>query len=217
MLYEVFTRTANLLRQKRHYDAPRAKTLYTFTPPHTGLDIFCRSAVRCLRRKALPCLPSFPAENSRGIFSIQKYLSHAKARCAVYEFCRKAKPCLPTFCLLAMLAFLSLCDKNHKNSRAFSGLFRSNHKNSYFCGKKNNGNTRTAHGANRVWGGEPAVVNGAYTLDIQEKEHGLYKTSGCGAEQCCRKLCGGMPREEHKFLESVVQTVRAHIVGSGAA
>ena len=40
MLYEVFTRTANLLRQKRHYDAPRAKTLYTFTPPHTDLDIF---------------------------------------------------------------------------------------------------------------------------------------------------------------------------------
>ena len=204
LLYEVFTRTANLLRQKRHYDAPRAKTLYTFTPPHTGLDIFCRSAVRCLHRKAKPCLhrspigllTSFPAENSRGIFSIQKYLSHAKARCAVYEFCRKAKPCI---------AALSGC------LRVFLRKTRA------FCGKKNNGNTRTAHGANRVWGGEPAVVNGAYTLDIQEKEHGLYKTSGCGAEQCCRKLRGGMPREEHKFLEPVVQTVRAHIVGSGAA
>ena len=154
--------------------------------------ILCRFATKTTKIRAFY---GKKHKNSRGIFSIQKYLSHAKARCAVYEFCRKALPCLPTFCLLAMLAFLSLCDKNHKNSRAFSGLFRSNHKNSYFCGKKNNGNTRTAHGANRVWGGEPAVVNGAYTLDIQEKEHGLYKTSGCGAEQCCRKLCGGMPGE----------------------
>ena len=62
--------------------------------------------------------------------------------------------------------------------------------------KKIMGNTRTAHGANRVWRGEPAHVVGAYTLDIQEEEHGLHKTAGCGAERCRRKLRGGMPAAE---------------------
>ena len=48
----------------------------------------------------------------RSDFGFQKcFCASSKA------FCRKALPCLPTFCLLAMLAFLPLCGKNHKNSR----------------------------------------------------------------------------------------------------
>ena len=84
--------------------------------------------------------------------------------------------------------------------------------------KKIMGNTRTAHGANRVWRGEPAHVVGAYTLDIQEEEHGLYKTADCGAERCRRKLRGGMPDEQKLHLD-YVQRLRAHSValGSGAA
>ena len=69
----------------------------------------------------------------------------------------------------------------------FSGLQK------FFCGKTNMGNTHTTHGASRAWCGEPAHVVGAYILDIQEKEHGLYKTADCGAEQCRRKLRSRMP------------------------
>ena len=61
-------------------------TACSYPPPYR---LRCRSAVRCLRRKALPRLHRSPI----GL--------------------------LTTFCLLAMLAFLSLCDKNHKNSRFF--------------------------------------------------------------------------------------------------
>ena len=82
----------------------------------------------------------------------------------------------------------------------FSGLQKffcgKKHKNSHFFGKKNNGNTRAARTLLAARRGQPAHVVGAYTLNIQEEEHGLHKTAGCGAERCRRKLRGGMPAAE---------------------
>ena len=84
-------------------------------------------------------------------------------------------------------------------------------------GAGTHGNTRAARTLLAARRGQPAHVVGAYTLDIQEEEHGLHKTADCGAEQRRRKLRSRLPGAEHEFLEPIVQTVRAHIVGSGAA
>lgn len=45
----------------------------------------------------------------------------------------------------------------------------------------------------RRW--KPAHVVGVYILNIQEEEHGLHKTAGCGTEQCRRKLRSRLPVE----------------------
>ena len=103
-MHEDFTRTANLLRRKRRHDAPRAKTLYTFTPPHPQYQYLVTQGSAA----------AFFLLGSRGP------LSGGRTAPSI----RKAEPCVPTFCLLAPLAFCRFAAKNTKIRGTCSGFSR---------------------------------------------------------------------------------------------
>ena len=74
-MHEDFTRTANLLRQKRRHDAPRAKTLYTFTPPHPQYQYLVTqgraSAFFLLGSRGTLSGGRQPLYSEAGVFSLQ--------------------------------------------------------------------------------------------------------------------------------------------------
>ena len=88
MLYEVFTRTANLLRQKRHYDAPSAKTLYTFTPPPYRVRHFLSQRNALLTEFSCGKLALFFCKNHKNSRSFGKNHKNSRLFCAFSPFKR---------------------------------------------------------------------------------------------------------------------------------
>ena len=90
------------------------------------LPSFCLLAMLAFCRKALPCLPSFPAENSCLLRQKpQKFAAHFRPLGAFPRLPSQGRALLTTFCLLAMLAFLPQGRALRQKPQKFAAHFQS--------------------------------------------------------------------------------------------